>query len=51
MATESFFNINTFREKLNGGSKANLFRMSIGLNNAPIEGVVLTNFSTLCNQQ
>jgi len=47
MATE-FFNINTFREKLNGGSKANLFRMSIALNDAPIEGVVLTNFSTLC---
>jgi len=46
--TTEFFDINTFREKLKGGSKANLFRMSIGLNNAPIEGVVLTNFSTLC---
>ena len=29
MATNEFFNINTFREKLNGGSKANLFRMDI----------------------
>ena len=49
MATESFFNINTFREKLNGGSKANLFRMSIGLNDA-ITGVDLdaSNFSVLC---
>ena len=49
MATESFFNINTFREKLNGGSKANLFRMSIGLNDS-ITGVDLdaSNFSVLC---
>ena len=29
MATNEFFNINTFREKLKGGSKANLFRMEI----------------------
>jgi hypothetical protein len=46
MATE--FNINTFREKLNGGSKANLFRMDIALNDAPITGVELGDFSTLC---
>jgi len=48
MATESFFNINTFREKLNGGSKANLFRMRIALNDGPITGVDLTDFSALC---
>jgi hypothetical protein len=47
MATE-FFNINTFREKLNGGSKANLFRMDIALTDGSIEGVDLTNFSVLC---
>ena len=29
MATNEFFNINKFREKLGGGSKANLFRMDI----------------------
>ena len=29
MATNETFNINTFRQKLNGGSKANLFRMEI----------------------
>jgi hypothetical protein len=48
MATE-FFNINTFREKLNGGSKANLFRMDIELND-DIDGVDLdaANFSVLC---
>lgn len=46
-ATE-FFNINTFREKLNGGSKANLFRMDIDLNDAPIAGVDLNDFSVLC---
>ena len=47
MATTDF-NINTFREKLNGGSKANLFRMDIALNDGPIEGVDLGNFSVLC---
>jgi len=47
MATE-YFNIDTFRTKLNGGSKANLFRMSIGLNDGPITGVDLTDFSVLC---
>jgi hypothetical protein len=48
MATE-FFNIDTFREKLNGGSKANLFRMDIELND-DIDGVDLdaANFSVLC---
>ena len=45
MATD--FNINTFREKLNGGSKANLFRMVIDLEES-ITGVDLTNFSVLC---
>ena len=47
MATE-YFNVDTFRTKLKGGSKANLFRMGIALNSGSIEGVVLTNFSTLC---
>ncbi len=43
MATE--FNIDTFRGKLNGGSKANLFRMDIeGLPN----DIVLDEFSVLC---
>jgi hypothetical protein len=47
--TTEFFNINTFREKLNGGSKANLFRMDIELND-DIDGVDLdaANFSVLC---
>ena len=48
MATESLFNIDTFRTKLNGGSKANLFRMSIALNDGTITGVDLTDFSVLC---
>jgi hypothetical protein len=47
MANE-FFSIDTFREKLNGGSKANLFRMDIDLNDAPIAGVDLNDFSVLC---
>ena len=46
MATE-FFNINTFREKLNGGSKANLFRMDIALGFTET-GVDLDEFSVLC---
>ena len=48
MATE-FFNIDTFRSKLNGGSKANLFRMDIALNDE-IDDVDLdaANFSVLC---
>jgi len=47
MATD--FNINDFREKLKGGSKANLFRMDISLND-DIDGVDLddSNFSVLC---
>ena len=45
--TTEFFNINTFREKLNGGSKANLFRMDIALGFTET-GVNLANFSTLC---
>ena len=48
MATTDF-NINTFRSKLNGGSKANLFRMDIALNDG-IDDVDLdaANFSVLC---
>ncbi len=47
--TTEFFDINTFREKLKGGSKANLFRMDISLND-DIDGVDLddSNFSVLC---
>ena len=47
MAANEFFSIDTFREKLNGGSKANLFRMVIDLEES-ITGVDLTNFSVLC---
>lgn len=46
MANE-FFNINTFRQKLNGGSKANLFRIEIEPDTT-IEGVDLSNLSILC---
>jgi hypothetical protein len=46
MANE-FFNINTFRQKLNGGSKANLFRIQIDPEVA-IDGVDLSNLSILC---
>jgi hypothetical protein len=47
MAANEFFSIDTFRGKLNGGSKANLFRMVIDLEES-ITGVDLTNFSVLC---
>ena len=48
MANE-FFNINTFRQKLNGGSKANLFRIEIEPDAVGgIEGVDLSNLSILC---
>ncbi len=46
MATE-YFNINTFREKLKGGSKANLFRMDIDLGFTET-GVDLGDFDILC---
>ena len=46
MANE-FFNINTFRQKLNGGSKANLFRIEIEPDTT-IEDVDLSNLSILC---
>jgi hypothetical protein len=46
MANE-FFNINTFRSKLNGGSKANLFRIQIEPEET-ITGVDLSNLSILC---
>jgi len=46
MANE-FFNINTFRQKLNGGSKANLFRIQIEPETL-IDGVDLSNLSILC---
>jgi len=46
MANE-FFNINTFRQKLNGGSKANLFRIEIEPETL-IDGVDLSNLSILC---
>ena len=47
MATNEFFSIDTFREKLNGGSKANLFRMEIEVEET-IEGVDLDNVPILC---
>ena len=46
MANE-FFSIDTFREKLNGGSKANLFRMEIEVEET-ITGVDLANVPILC---
>lgn len=46
MANE-FFSIDTFREKLNGGSKANLFRMDIEVEE-DIDGVDLANVPILC---
>jgi hypothetical protein len=46
MANE-FFNINTFRQKLNGGSKANLFRIEIEPDTL-IDNVDLSNLSILC---
>jgi len=46
MANE-FFNINTFRQKLNGGSKANLFRIEIEPETL-VDGVDLSNLSILC---
>jgi hypothetical protein len=48
MANE-FFNINTFRQKLNGGSKANLFKIEIRPDVVGgIDGVDLTNLTILC---
>lgn len=46
-ANTNFFSIDTFREKLNGGSKANLFRMEIEVEEA-ITGVDLANVPILC---
>ena len=46
MANE-FFSIDTFREKLKGGSKANLFRMEIEVDET-ITGVDLANVPILC---
>jgi len=49
MATDTFFNINTFRQKLNGGSKANLFRIEILPDVVGgIDGVDLTDLTILC---
>ena len=43
------FNINTFRQKLNGGSKANLFRIEILPDVVGgIDGVDLTDLTILC---
>ena len=47
MATNEFFNINTFRQKLNGGSKANLFRILIEPDGL-IPDVDLADTSILC---
>ena len=47
MATNEFFSIDTFREKLNGGSKANLFRMEIEVEDT-ITGVDLAKVPILC---
>jgi len=49
MATANFFSIDTFRQKLNGGSKANLFRIEILPDVVGgIDGVDLTNLTILC---
>ena len=47
MATNEFFSIDTFREKLNGGSKANLFQILIEPDET-ITGVDLDNVPILC---
>jgi hypothetical protein len=47
MATNEFFSIDTFREKLNGGSKANLFRMEIELDTIDAD-IDLANVPILC---
>ena len=48
-ANTNFFSIDTFREKLNGGSKANLFRMEIEPDEpGGIDGVDLANVPILC---
>jgi len=46
-AINEFFSIDTFRQKLNGGSKANLFRILIEPEET-ITGVDLSNLSILC---
>jgi hypothetical protein len=49
MATANFFSIDTFRQKLNGGSKANLFRIEILPDVVGgIDGVDLTDLTILC---
>jgi hypothetical protein len=49
MAINEFFSIDTFRQKLNGGSKANLFKIEIKVNEiGGIDGVDLNNLTILC---
>jgi hypothetical protein len=49
MATANFFSIDTFRQKLNGGSKANLFKIEILPDVVGgIDGVDLTDLTILC---
>ena len=47
MATNETFNINKFREKLGGGSKANLFRMEI-IPEFTVPGFDANEVSILC---
>ena len=49
MAINEFFSIDTFRQKLNGGSKANLFKIEIQVNEiGGIDGVDLNDLTILC---
>jgi len=49
MAINEFFSIDTFRKKLNGGSKANLFKIEIRPDVVGgIAGVDLSNLTILC---
>jgi hypothetical protein len=49
MAINEFFSIDTFRQKLNGGSKANLFKIEILPDVVGgIDGVDLTDLTILC---
>jgi len=49
MAINEFFSIDTFRQKLNGGSKANLFKIEIKVNEiGGIDGVDLNDLTILC---
>lgn len=50
MATESFFNVSTFRDKLAGGAKPNLFQMSLTAPSAitALDAQTAKDWSILC---